>query len=203
MNKWNIIYFLIVLFTSCGIANHSRFTYYKQVLKIEEFRTDGVYYRFSEFHGGNGDDRYFAGLYFFYKDGTVISNSVKMKNSLDKDVASKMTNDMYHAVEVAQNSGGAYIVKEDSLKIQIFGGTQQRTLYSLDILEFLFFVNKYNSSIKFVSSFCNWCPKNGNNDSLVLIPNPEYNFLPLTNKPDSSKLWFKKTKWYKKEVGAK
>ena len=84
MKKLNFL-FLLVLLNSCGLINHNRFTYYKQVSKIEAlFRTDGVYYRFSEFHAENGDDRYFAGLYFFYKDGTVISNSVRMKNSLLK-----------------------------------------------------------------------------------------------------------------------
>ena len=204
MRKLIYLFVLIIGFNSCGTVNHNRFSYYKLSPKIKEsFATNGVYYRFEEFHGVNDDDRYWAHLYFFYRDGTLISTTLSMKSSTDKDVISKLSGEFNKNVERAVGNDGAYIINGDSLKTQMFISTQQRKLYNLDIIEDVFLINKENNSIKLISIFCQWCSKDEMKIFASDIASEEYKYLPLIAKPDSSKLWFRKTKWYKKGLEIK
>jgi len=203
MNKKNIIYFLIVLLTSCNILNHSRFSYYKQFPETKSvFKTNGVYYKFEEFHTVHGDDRYYASLYYFYKDGSIINTSLQMENSTDKDILSKLTGDFNKRNELAYRTGGAYLISGDTLKTQIFEGTGQRGLYADNVVEYNYLVDKKSDSIILISSFCDWCEKSRRKNMAMDIGIERYSFLPSVVKPDSSKIWYKKAKWYRKEVGS-
>lgn len=204
MKKIIFLLILIAVFNSCVTVNHKRFTYYKLPPKIPlSFNTNGVYYRFEEFHAENDDDRYWANLFFFYSDGTFTSTALTMENSSDKDIISKISGEFYRKIEKAEVTDGAYLINDDSLKTQMFIGTQQRSLYNLNIIEEVFLINRKNNSIKLISTFCEWCSTGEKKNLAADITREEYKFLPLTNKPDSSKLWFKKAKWYKKEIGIK
>ena len=204
MNKTNIIYFSIILFTSCNVLNHSRFSYYKQPPEAQTaFNTNGVYYKFEEVHYGDSDDRYWASLYYFYKDGSIINTALSMKNSADKDILSKLTSDFNKSIELAYRSGGAYLISGDTLKTQMFEGTGQRGIYDDNVVEYNYLIDKKTDSIILISSFCDWCEKNRKKKMAMDIGIERYSFLPLTVKPDSSKIWYKKTKWYKEDMNTK
>jgi len=186
---------------SCGITNHKRFTFYKQEFKNEEsFRKDGVYFRHSGFIGGIGDERFRADIYFFYGDGSFKSISTDVADSSLETLRSKMTADFYKRLVFLEISDGAYQFRGDSLITQIFIGTKQRGIYSMDIAEEFFLVNKSRPSIQMVGSFCKWCPKKERVNFGKTLIDEHYQFLPLQSKPDSSKFWFKKKKWYKEGV---
>ncbi len=204
MNKKNLISFLIILSTSCNILNHSRFSYHEQFAETQTaFKTNGVYYKFEEYHSVYGDDRYYASLFYFYKDGSIINTSLTIKNSGDKDILPKLTSEFNKRIELAYRTGGAYIISGDTLKTQMFESTGQRGMYSENVVEYRFIFNKKSDSIRLISSFCEWCSKDRKKKMAMEIPEERYNFLPLTIKPDSSKIWFKRTKWYRKEVAGK
>ena len=186
---------------SCGITNHKRFTFYKQEFKDEEsFRKDGVYFRHKGYIGGRGDSEFRAELYFFYGDGSFKSINIDVADSSLEALRSKMTAGLYEELVFLHISDGAYQFRGDSLITQIFISTQQRGIYSLDIAEEFFLVNRSQHSIEYVGSFCKWCPKNKKVNFGKTLIDEHYRFLPLQSKPDSSKFWFKKKKWYKEEV---
>ncbi len=198
MKKVYKLFVLVMMINSCDTANYKRFTFYKDVPKIKEsFLTNGVYYRFEEFHAENGDDRYWAHLFFFYRDGTFTTTALTMNGSSDNDITSKISSEFNAKMEKSKGTDGAYLITGDSLKTQMFIGTQQRTRYSLDIIEDVFLIKRENNSLKLISTLCQWCTKDEKKIHDAHIAGEEYKFLPLITKPDSSKIWFTKTKWYK------
>jgi hypothetical protein len=200
MKKLIYLFILMAAFNSCWTVNHKRFTYYKLPAQYHpSFNTNGLYYRFKEYRTVHGDDRYWAGVYFFYQDGNVLTASITMKDSSDKDIVSKLTNELYTAIENSNGDGGAYAIVGDSLKLQMFVGTQQRGVWATDIINENCIISTDDHAITLTSTICEWCPKE-TNKAFAKAPIEEYKFLPLTRKPDSSKLWFRKKKWYKREL---
>ncbi len=199
---------LVPIFFSCNIVNHKRFTYYKQPpIKPLAFSTIGLYYNFtrSTFTRWDPERKYWAHVYFFYEDGSFYTTSIGVKDSSVNDLKMELPNDYHQFVENNPDATGAFKIVGDTLKVERFIGTAQRGIYATDVMEQYFILNRNTNSITLIKNYCKWCAavyssfdkKTGIENTKVPV---EYNFMPLQTMPDSSKMMYKKKRWYKDEI---
>lgn len=207
MNKVLITLFLVPIISSCFTVNYNRFTYYRQTpAKPLTLNVAGLYCSFKRttFTSYDPEQKYWARIYFFYEDGSVYETSVGMKDSSLNELKNEMPGNYYKFVENNIDATGAFKIVGDTLKIQRFVSTGQKGGYATDLLERYFIINKNIGSLTSLQSYCKWCAPNdsGYDKRIGLEKNylpVEYNFLPLSEKPDSSKMRYKHKRWYKKE----
>ncbi len=198
--------FLVPLISSCFTVNYKRFTYCQQpsTTKSLVFNTNGLYYSFdrSPFTSYDVGYEHYAGVYFFYKDGSVYSTAIGTRNPSASDLKNKLPGEYHKFVENNRDAAGAFIIVGDTLKVQLFMGTQQRGIYATDVMEQYFIIDRRTNSLTSLKSYCKWCAPNysgfdkktGFEKDYVPV---QYNFLPLPEKPDSTKMRYKHKRWYK------
>src|SRR5687768_13508 len=96
---------------------------------------------------------------------------------------------------------GYYAIRSDTIKIQFFIYQDQYWMRrnSLELIGMI----KNDTTIELRRSSCHWCDKFYNitlpkSNSIDFEPPIEYRFVKDEQKPDSSRIWFRKKKWYLK-----
>ncbi len=193
---------LLFFTNACNLYRHNNFNAYKYkpLLSLkDEAKTAGIYFVTNYSTKG-----YFESPTFFYlyKDGSVWgSNTVGLSTVPEQDFwktprayLDKMN------FNTAENSGH-FLIRENKIQIEVFA-ISPGDFFTKNTIKFEGQL-KNDSTILLTKEICNWCihhvreyPKTGIKDI-----KEEYKFYSTSIKPDSSKIWFKNTKWYKRGVG--
>lgn len=95
---------------------------------------------------------------------------------------------------------GHFAIRDSILTLELFT-ISPGDFFTMNTIRFEGTV-KDDSTILLTKEICRWCiqhvrgyPKSG-----IKSLNEEYKFYPTSIKPDSSKIWFKNSKWYSKRV---
>lgn len=200
-----IIVITLTFLHSCffRIPNKKHFTYYaKNNISPVGIQLEGFYFMVREAHinyphlDHTNDPKYYIKVFFFYKDGTFKSGGNRSYNLIP---TREFITELIGYMEEDPDEWGAYVIEEDSIKAQYFV-TKSVGIANTDIIEMVGYI-KNDTTIVIEKELCNWCDNQFSDFKKgVRIFNPprEYHFQPFEIKPDSSKAWFKKKKWYKK-----
>lgn len=193
--RLRILLLFLIIILSCGFTKHGHFTNANNPPKLPlEFQISGVYYTFKEIQFDKKDIRKYINVCFFFQDGTMFTESVSVDEFSIENVKKIFTPEYYKNLETSTQGIGAFTVYSDTIKFQDLVSNHS---FGMDVVETYYVVarNAKNTIYK-IKTVCDWCSAKGDNE--MFDPPIKYNFLPLASKPDSSKAWFKHTKWYKK-----
>jgi hypothetical protein len=194
--KFAIIFFL------CGcVSNHQNFNVYKAepFRSGDQFPLNGFYF-LKDFSPTKYWDRP-HGIYFF-ADGSLCAYTTNEISTIPESEFWSYPEEYLRTLDFVRNAGepGHFTVKNDTLIIEFItwrGGFPQQGSNRFEGImgnDSTFILNR---------QICRWCPIriDGFRDNGVRsMRDIQYRFYPTDIRPDSSRLWIKKTRWYRKRV---
>jgi hypothetical protein len=198
-----IVILMVALVTSC-VSIHRHFTLYKEkpfLSKNDIIDLSGV------FIGKVEKLKNHYSVMYLYHDGSMIINTYVLKTVRGEEFWNNVP--QYLAKELNQLQAvppnwnrltGHFIIRGDSIHIEYFITQDQYWLKRNSIENFG--ILKNDSLIVLVSKKCEWCHKSYYQGGSEFLDGPYdppkvYQFYYASYKPDSSKIWFKRKRWYK------
>lgn len=198
-----IFLFIISILLGCS-SQH--LTLSNEISNKVDLRLDGFYYQTTENESYKSGYlkvlkyRYNSSILFFFHDNTYVATSI----SSEKDDLASILEAYNNFIVSNKNNNfndiyrpGVFIVKNNELILQFFairpGFHKDKTIKN-------YYKIVGDSHLEFYKNECVWCSKEDplyNNNS-KLYSSTVYNFYEYNNKPDSSKIWFRKESWFKR-----
>ena len=159
---------------------------------------DSGIYKASSCHNGVP----YAGIYY-YADGTVYCDAgicdVENVQFNVIDYEKRFISSLYLKREDYEPWWGAYKLNKDSFSIQ-FLDYKENVFYKRKVTELTgYFIDNFN--FLYITKIIYYKHSYNKISTQNYAPPLKYIFHEYNNKPDSSKAWFKKEKWYKKAKG--
>ena len=207
--RTKILYFFILTLCGC-IVVHNEFSIYKKPvfegIKTKNLHLNGIYYI------KNPNFKYPTPFIYFYDNGTAYLLSYVQGSFDGSNEAVMFWSNIEQAVDhyrsnwsdpTDRDMWGCYTVKDDSIWIQSFYRGDQSAIRR-NMTEHHGIINS-DGSIEIIYTKCKPChkvfPEDYNKDAIELyLPTAKYSFFKTDKRPDNTKAWFLKKKWYRKEL---
>jgi hypothetical protein len=189
------------LLNSCNMISQKHFNAYKKEpfdLNSAQLRIDGIYFMKPCRDYVDHEPPHF---FFFFSDGS-LAESTGSGISIVPDVHFWDNPDKYlKGLHLKFGYKGHYFVRGKEIFMQFFD-INPGAFFAVNALELRGTIVN-DSSIVLTKGYCEWCLGtylNYNKDGTVEFDQVEYRFYKTNIRPDSLDMWFKKKKWYKRNV---
>jgi hypothetical protein len=188
-----------IVLTSCSLINHKNFYAHKHVpfgMTTPSLKTYGIY-----FPANFGSKSYLPNLFFLNQDGSVESTLRNEVSRIDSDKFWQEPDEYLKKLEMSSIvSSGHFYADNGILTIQTFEMVNPGGFYTTTSVELCGYIIN-DSTFRLIETVCDIEYKNKLKSGVELpFKEQEYRLFKTAIKPDSSKIWFKRKKWYQKEV---
>jgi hypothetical protein len=196
-----VVSFMSVLF-SCNIASHKNFTAYRQKPITEssvKLKIKGIFFRkpYREHHDQSPP------IYFYLlSDGSLIQENAEGSSRGDEF---KFWNDPEYYLTNFKlpkfGTEGHYFIKDSIITMQFYE-TNPGGFIAYNTIELVGKI-KNDTTVSLIKGNCDWCASSWlryNGNGTADFSNVEYVLHKTDIFPDTTDIWFKRKRWYKKKV---